>query len=902
MGLPRAQSLAIRRPRLEAALQRGLSGVLTLVCAPAGSGKSTLVGEWLRNTDLPVAWLSLEDDDSDVTLFIHNLIQSIQSIYPGAALQTLALLRTATNTDAAPLATRLCSELSLLKTPVVIVLDDYHVVRDQVVHQFVSEMLRNLPASVHIVLCTRSDPPLPLARMRVRGQLLEIRGDDLRFTRDESAAMLTRRTGDVLSDSVIDRLVSVTEGWAAGLHLATLSLQGRPVEELATPELAGRASKHIMDFLMDEVLAYQPVEVQGFMMRSAMLDRFSVPLLSEVLGITDTVSLRALLDTLEKGNLFLTPLDDHGEWYRYHQLFRELLRHRCALSTSRAEIAEYFSRASHWFEARGAITEALHYALAAGDRDCASRIVAHNIHIALNTDRRLELRRWVALLPADLIQSSPALTIAEAWLALSSSDFDGVNRLADRVDWLLDHGGEPDPETERVRRAEVAAFRAYHALSDLRPLDCIPYAEKALADLPPDYDYMIGLSWIYYSGAIAMAGDPARARETALERRSNCTPGSVGEMLAITALIGINWLDGDLEGMRQWGALLWEVSKARNNYHIQPYAIMGLGMAAFERNQLEEALSWFAQCPSPERSSNMAVVVDCLIGEALCYLATGKIEEATATLERGHAISSTSHNRMIANALHELEAGIALRRDNLIRAREVASLVTLARPSLLIRSMIPGVSRIRIRMQSAPAYALQQAHEESQELVRQFRSVTTRRGEVQVLALNALVLMRCGEVDGAFATLEESITLGSQRKMLRTWLDLAPEITALFSAYLQWTAGDAQAKVVVRRLLALIESEMESIHTTAQVFVPAVPATNGMGERLTPREQETLAYLSQRLSDKEIARAMVVSTTTVRTHIDNLFAKLGVTDRRAAVERARELGLVLPEPVHEPRS
>lgn len=932
LGLPRAQASTVRRPRLEAALQRGSAGLFTLVCAPAGSGKSTLVGEWLRQQETPAAWLSLDEDDSELTTFVEYLVRAIQHAYANSCPQTATLLRSARDGDALPLASRLCTELNELPGPLLIVIDDYHVVRDHSVHQFIHELLRCLPNRVHLTIATRSDPPLPLARMRGRGQMFEIRGEDLRFNLEETVAMLGLRVGEPLGEGTIQRLQEETEGWAAGLHMASLSVQRHPNTAGAEELLAARANRHIMDYLLDEVLLNQPVAVQEFLMRSSMLDRFSAPLLAAVMALPpatdlptltlpsadspDIAAQRELLRAVERSNLFLIPLDDVGEWYRYHHLFRDLLRRRFTLSVPHSEVSGLLARASQWFADNGSISDAIHYALAAGDSERAAGIVSDNIHPALNLDRRLELRRWLALLPGDLVQANPSLTLAEAWMALTNFDFSAMDRLVDRAEWLLNRAAETNPLVERARRAEVAAFRAFDALHSLRPAVCIEYSRQALANLPVEFSYMRGLCLLYQSFSLAMTGDPAIARSEAAARRAESVPGSPSEMLALTAILGLNWFDTNLDALRQVSMTLLEITRARHNAHIESYAIIGLGASAYEQNQIEEARLWFSQSPTPDRSSNLGVIIDCMAGAALCFLAQGNLDEAQALTDLAHTYSSLSHNRQIINVVAALQAEIARHAGDIERAMEYAARIDRLTPRFSARVLLPAVTRIRLRLLASNAESLQQIIDEVQEAERLYRTVIHRRELVAVLALKSIILNRCGHGDEAIDAIAESVTQGSTYGLQRVWLDLAPEIEAPLQLLVDSPRATPHARTAARQILGSIALLPTRLPRTINSVTRPPPATNlphssnlpphngplpdgplpdgPLPERLTPREEEVLAYLSQRLTDKEIAQVMVVSTTTVRTHIDNIFAKLSVTHRRDAVARARHFGLIPP--------
>ena len=386
---PPATDDRIERPRLIDVLDRGLAGPLSLVTGPAGFGKTTAVSSWIerlassQRSPLPSAWLSLDEDDSDLVIFLRYLVAAIRTIFPESCAESADMLRSAHQPPSDVLFTTISNEIALLPNRFVVVLDDYHRIQGESVHDFLNTLIRHWPSSMHLVLISRINPPLPLASLRAGGRLAEIRGRDLRFTSDETALYAAQVLSAPLSESAVASLEQHTEGWAAGLHLACLSLQaGRDFESLLASMPAPDAD--VADYLVDEVLSRQPPAVQAFLLRTSILDRFCASLYDAVSGERGADedprwSAAACVEWSKRANLFVVPLDDRGEWYRYHHLFRKLLQQRLAAEVSADAVSELHRRAAAWFTQENLLDEGIRHALAAHDLEFAGKIMAEGL-------------------------------------------------------------------------------------------------------------------------------------------------------------------------------------------------------------------------------------------------------------------------------------------------------------------------------------------------------------------------------------------------------------------------------------------------------------------------------------------------------------------------------------------
>ena len=455
----------VDRPRLIEMLNRGLQqGPLSLVCAAAGFGKTTLVSSWIESLTagrggvtppLPAAWLSLDESDSDLVVFLRYFVAAIRTVFPESCAETLALLGAPQPTSQAPLVVALSNEIERLPARFVLVLDDYYAIRGEAVHDFLSELLRHWPQRLHLVLISRSNPPLPLANLRAKGQVTEIRTRDLRFTPEEAAAFLDKALPAPLSQSAVALLDQRLEGWIAGLRLVTLSLRAGADAETELAGLSG-TNVEIADYLVDEVMSCQTPAILRFLLVTSILDRFCAALCECVLGSVagsdgPPCDVPACIQWLESNNLFVIPLDNDRQWYRYHHLFQELLQRRLLAEVGPEQVTELHRRAAAWFVGQGLIDEALHHALAADDLDLAARLMEAGLCDVLNREDRSTLDRWLRLLPEEFIQRRPWLLMIKAYAFQFSWQLPAVWKLLGQIEALLDEGAE-----RRRRRARHA--------------------------------------------------------------------------------------------------------------------------------------------------------------------------------------------------------------------------------------------------------------------------------------------------------------------------------------------------------------------------------------------------------------------------------------------------------------
>ena len=497
----------VARPQLYARLDLGLQHPLTLVSAPAGFGKSTLLSAWLARGDMRYAWLSLDAGDNDLAVFLSYFIEAVRTVHPGACGATEAMIHLATLPESTIIAHQLINELDALSGVFVLVLDDFHVISNRAIFELVATLLRRPPRSLRLVIAARQDPALPLTSLRAQGQMIEIRSADLRFQPAETLAFIRQTPDLTIADADVTSLGEALEGWPAGLRLAALSLRlsGNPTDALL------RSQADAVDYLFGEVLATLPQDRQAFLLKLAVVDRFCPELCDALCAPSGNTATwpggHAFIVWLKTTNLFIVPLDDENHWFRFHHLFLHLLRQRLHALSDADTLAELDRKAAAWLAAEGMVEEALHHFLRAGDLDAAARVVFRARTSVIRQEDWSRLARWVDLFPADYANRSPEVWVIKAWAVQVRFRLREVGDLLDQIETHWDQlcVGQTAAEVE-ILAAEMAVLRCQNRFWAVDGAQCLALAEYALAHTPIDYTGVYGNALLYYGLALQMTG------------------------------------------------------------------------------------------------------------------------------------------------------------------------------------------------------------------------------------------------------------------------------------------------------------------------------------------------------------------------------------------------------------
>ena len=884
--LPRLRRTLVARPRLSERMDSGAQSRLTLISAPAGFGKTTLLSGWLaEGGHRSVAWLSLDEGDRQASVFWTYAITALQTVVPGIGAAALPLLRSARVPIDTVLAT-LLNELGAVPDEIHLVLDDYHLVDGPDIETGVGFLLEHLPPHVHLVISSRADPALPLARLRARGELVEIRAADLRFTMDEATDYLNDVIGLELTANDVAALTGRTEGWIAALQLAALSMRGRAD---VTGFIAGFAGddRYIVDYLVEEVLLRQPDHVRAFLIRTSILDRLSGPLCD---AVTAQPGGKAMLETLDRANLFVVPLDDNRRWYRYHHLFADVLRTRL-LDESADEVADLHRRASRWYDRNGEPSAAVRHALSAGDVEHAAGLVELAIPALLRTRQEPTIRGWLDELPDEVVRVRPVLAVGLIGALTSIGEFEGVAARLDDVERLLaaDRADVVVVDEEEFRRlpGAVQTYRAALALVRGDTSATIRHARLAIDRAAPD-DHLTR------AGAFALQG------------------------LAL-------WSTGELDAAHR--AYAASVDGLRRVGHISD--ILGCSIALADirlaQGRLGAALRTYEQAlrlAAHHGGAALRGTADMHVGLSLIAVERGDLDAATEHLLRGQefgehtGLPQNPYRRRVALARIRQASGDL---DGALLLLEEARQVYVGDFSPNVRPVPASAARLlalRGRFGEALDWAREQGLSVDDDLsyLREFEHVTLARvllarytaqrtgasadevarflhrlltaaetGErtgsvIEILVLQALTHHARGDTRAALAALERALTLAEPEGYVRVFADEGAPMASLLTA----VARQRIPSSYVRRIVDACGHPGESAPVTE----------HGLVDPLSERELQVLRLLATDLGGPAIARELVVSLNTLRTHTRNIYAKLGVTSRRSAVRQAGELNLL----------
>jgi LuxR family transcriptional regulator, maltose regulon positive regulatory protein len=900
---PGPQPGFVARPRLVQRLEEGLARGLVLVCAPAGFGKTSLLADWARRGGRPVAWLSLDQADNDPARFWRHAVAALDRARPGIAEHVAPLLGPSAPRSLEGLVTALVNELAAHpdQGEVLLVLDDYHLVEAGQVNASLGFLLEHRPPGLRLALTSRADPPLGLARLRARGQLVELRERDLRFTTEEAAALLREAVGSDFSlpDAAVAVLATRTEGWAAGLQLAGLSLRGQPDVAGLVASFSG-SHRYVLDYLAEEVLERQPDDVRGFLLETSVLERLSGPLCDAVTGRTDG---QAMLERVERANLFLVPLDEVRGWWRYHQLFADLLRARLARQQPK-RVPGLHRAAAAWSEANGLADDAVRHALAAGDAAWAARLAERHADALLLRGQGATVVRWLAALPAELVGSRPRLLLAQARLALLSGRAEGVDELLDDAERAFaEAGDEPfQPSTGRAASllanvpATMALDRAY--LAELRgdAERALALASRALTELGEDEWMLASNASGYLALAEWLGGRPAEA-ERLLSSTIAQWLRAGQQQLAVRGwhhLGQVQRAQGRLDAALGTYQQALEVAAPPGQPALPAAGMAQVGLAevAYERNELDAALEdvteGIARCRQHVYTPPLATGLATL---AWIRQAHGDSAGALDAIDQAERVAPS---RGVATLLTPVPA----QRARLLLAHgDLAAAARWTQARGLGADDEPSYSHEPEYLVLARVLFAQDRPDQALTLLGRLNAQATAQGRlgslVEIQALRALALAASGDEAGALAVLAEALTLACPQGYVRVFADEGAPMGALLGRLVtaqrtQQTAARAVPLDCLARLLRAFDATRVAPHA-GRGAAAAVP---GLVEPLTAREVEVLGLLATGRSNQRIAEQLVVSLDTVKKHVSHVMDKLGVVNRTEAVARARELGLL----------
>ncbi len=890
----------VKRPALTERLNQALHCKLTIISAPAGFGKTTLLSEWIKThkhseTDASskFAWLSLDEGDNNPVYFLRYLIAAIQTIHPHLGENALALLEKSgsePSIDEAKLSiTTLINDINTIVDPLVLILDDFHLINTSTMQRLIGFLIENLPTPLHLIIASRTELTLPLARLRLEGQLLILNTADLRFTLEEAAIFLNRVMGLSLNTSDIETLEKRTEGWVAGLQLAALSMQNRQDLSGFINAFTG-SHRYILDYLAEEVLSQQPDAVRQFLLQTSLLNRMCGPLCDAITEFTGEPSTRRIkngqemLAHLEQANLFIIPLDDERRWYRYHHLFLEFLRNQLEQSTEPETLTALHHRAAEWYEQNDLAPEAAGHALAMADVDRAVRLIGQRGRSILNRSEMSTLLSWIEALPREMVRVRPRLSLFHAWALVLTGQLDAVEARVQDVERALQESNQAleIPGELAAIRGALAYFRREFNLA-------ISHFEEALETLPPENLFLRGAVALSLATAHNLHGDLDQAL-LAYQQARSLHEANHNTHMTLIADLNIGLLHIERGEYHQAEACYQQALhfatdeiEAGTVSPIVGQIYVGLTQIYYLWNDLEKAASYHEKARHlGEERQDAITKLGSHLNAALLNQAQAKLAEASDVLTEAEQFSQQIGLSSWRVRLAALQAQLHLKQGNI---NEAVHWVDRAEINLTNRGYddsagydeflesIVGLARVRVAI-------IKNAPDEASSYLSQARGIAESRNWqgrlLEIGLLEALVQHLKNNDTQASTTLEEILILAESEQVIRLFVDeVGPVDEVLRLLRIQNIATN-----YIDKLLALRKKNI----------TPS--AVDTLLEPLSERELEILRLIEDGLSNQQISEQLFLTVGTVKWHINNIYGKLGVRRRTQAVARARELGVL----------
>ncbi len=869
--IPKPRPELVSRTRLLDQLSDSLNRKLTLISAPAGFGKTTLISEWVEKNDKAVAWLSLDEDDCNLSKFLVYLVAAIQTVQSGVDKEELVLLQTPQSIPSRQILIDLLNQISSISDDFLLVLEDYHAIDSSEVDEALTFLLDNLPPCMHLIITTREDPNLPLARLRAQGQLNEIRSADLRFDHAEAAEFFNHNMKLDLSIESVEALGMRTEGWIAGLQLAAISLQGEKDTAGFIKSFTG--SHHfVLDYLVEEVLLKQPETIQDFLLYTSILDRFCAGLCDAIMP-ESSISGRESLAILEAANLFIFPLDHHREWYRYHHLFSELLRHRLSEKTSSKDgnalgLAQLHLRASQWFEDNDFEVEAFQHAVAAGDLVRAERLMKGKEIPLQYRGGVVPVRKWLESLPLNVMDSKPSLWVAYASiLTMIGKDVEKINGVLTSAESALQKT-EPDEEN-RDLTGQVAAIRAMIAIPQNKVAEIITHSHRALENLSPDNISVRTTATWALGYAYQIQGDRASASRIHHEALS-ISQASGNIMISIAALTSLGQIQIS-ENLLHHAAEYFNKVLQLAGEPASPVACeahLGLARINYQWNNLTTAKN-HAEI-SMRLARKMENIDTPANSELLLALIKFTLGDRNGALENLVSAEQYIHHKRFSHLMPELVAiHVLFSLANGNPAKAVHWFEKHDLPVVHARFLLAqgeNLQTVEILKPYRQAMELKQWNDE----------------QLKALILEAVAYHALENDQHALILLKQAINLAEPGGFIRLFIDEGPPMAEMLKELKSQNFNPSY----IRHLLSEFDRENKT------EIQPSLSPSEEFSDSLSERELEILQCVARGLSNREISERLFLSLNTIKGYNHRIFNKLQVQRRTEAVARARELDLI----------
>jgi LuxR family maltose regulon positive regulatory protein len=873
------------RPNLIKKLDKIAAYPLTLISASAGSGKTTILSEWLNSSKRPAAWISLDADDNDPAQFLTYIISALQTIREDFGQDVLQNLYAGQSELVETSLIKLINELAVFPEASLLFFDDYHTITDQKVHDLVTFFVDHLPPQIHLVFASRVDPPWPLARYRARNQLYEIRGEDLRFKTEEIMVFLNRALGSHISPEDVRALEERTEGWVAGLQLAALSMQGHSDIHQFVKDFTG-SHVFVAEYLIEEILQQQPEDIKSFLLQTSILERLNADLCDSVTGYADG---KSTLDALHRANVFVIPLDDQGHWFRYHHLFADLLQSHLKQMYSLPQINELHLRASSWFVHNKFYNEAINHALAAKNYGRAAVLVNKHGQQMFFAERYNTLRNWLEAIPGEYFQTYPRLEIYQLLIDLLEGTLDMFEDTLIEKEKLI-KALPPSPENDRLRQRALVNLSLFYAFQNTSK--AIQIAEETLAEIPEENLQMHAYLYSAFYRAYGMEGNIEKS--AAAYRESFRLAEITGQYEMISNTTKIRTFDlcqyGRLDEAAKYCRLIIDAGKRSGSKPFYPAGpcYVGLGGIYLERNDLVKAEELLTHGLSLCEKGARYGLFTANVQKVRLLQAQGKLQEALIALQ---VLEQNFQRREFTHMAQKVSLYLA--------AGEMAAVSELETYLLKILGAshyaqeLPLIAAEAFKLCLARIYIAQGRIEKADHVLEEVEATVEpglrfgRLMEAYILrALARNYQSSIGVAPQAVDYLVRALELAVEPGFVMLFLEEGSALVPILNAVVDHQVAPKEIKQYARSLLlAFAEREQRS-------FAPALPESEKLVEQLTPREMEVLQLIAEGDSNQEIAEKLVVTVRTVKKHASNIYSKLNVGSRTQAVAYARDIGLL----------
>jgi LuxR family maltose regulon positive regulatory protein len=881
----------IQRPRLNDWLDARWERSFILVSAPAGYGKSTFISEWAQSLDCPSAWVSLDEYDNDLSVFLGYLIAAIQQIFPQSLKEMRAMLSAAELPPTRYLAGSLINELNEIGGAFVLVLDDYYLIELQEIHDLVNQLINYAPKEMHLVVCTRIDPPLPMVKFRARGQVTEIRGQDLVFTEDEGYLLVQNLLGTQVDRKETDALVAQSEGWVTGIRLAALALRHREGQEAIGGQLSAN-NRYVTEYLVAEILENQVAVFSEGLLKTSILNRMCPDLCEAVCAPgrnsgDSGINGQVFFDWLEGSNLFVIQLDDKGEWVRYHHLFREFLQREMKKRYSVEEIASLQLRASAWFESNELIEEALRYALTADDTDTAINIIIQHRHTPLNQENGQRLERWLNLLPPEAIEQEPQLLLSKAWSLNHQLRLAEMVPIVEQAAAMLEKDNLVlTPDERQVLGGEVAVLRSIPLTWMGQGQQALEFLSHALETTPMEHKWVRGIVLTFYPVALHLAGQLDKAHieiQNILGKSS--TLANAFKHRAYISLISIEILVGNLIAVEQAAMQFKELVQQRQLHDSIGWLHYSFGFVHYQRNELDKARQHFEQLIEMRYLANSGAVAQAHYGLALTYQALGNPAQAQETIQSIMPWAMETGYTDMQIEVESLYSRLSLQQGQIPDPSQWV--VKLGVPGILMFLLHnPHLTLANVLLAQGTPETLQEAEDLLAQLQQLSEATHTTWRMMEITAMQALFKAAVGNQESALKLLTKVLQWAKPYGYIRLFTDMGPMMEILLKSL---TPRKKSEQAYVRKILAAFPVDAGQ---PAEKNIQPRSQTASLVDPLTNREFEIMELLGKRMTNMEIATELHISVGTVQQHLNRIYSKLDVKGRRQAASKAEALGLI----------